>query len=951
MSLEKKFFKYGLLALPLMAIGCAESSNESTNALIVNIDGGQKVRLEVIADDIIHVSATPNADFSTKESLITVPISEKVAFQRSDNDSTATISTASLSAVVNKHTGVVAFYNADGSLILSEDEGRYFEERVYDGKVDGLTFQQRWLPTPDEAFYGLGQHQADEFNYRGKNEELYQYNTKVSIPFIVSSRNYGILWDNYSLTRFGDKRDYAQLNEAFKVYDKNGNEGGLSSHWTPAPKSNAQPLDRTEPYLYFENLKANKELLPKDFPLQGAKVSFDGFLEPSETGTYRFLIYYAGYTRVFIDDVELFPEIWRTAWNPNSRKFSLDMEAGKKVKLHIDWQPDGGESYCALRALSPVPDAEQNKLSFWSQNGDQMDYYFINGKSMDDVISGYRTLTGKAQIMPNWAMGYWICRERYRTTEDILTVLNEFRSRHLPVDNIVQDWNYWEDDQWGSHEFDRARYPDPKAMIDSVHALDAHLMISVWPKFYINTDHYKEFDQKGWMYQQAVVDSIYDWIGYIGSFYDAYSADARKLFWDQMNEHLYSLGIDAWWMDASEPNVRDCTDIEYRKKLCGPTALGTSDKYFNAYALENAEAIYDGQRSVNDSSRVFLLTRSGFAGQQRYSTATWSGDIATRWEDMKAQISAGLNFAVSGVPFWTMDIGGFCVENRYMAAQQLYEAKGFVNDDLKEWRELQTRWFQFGMFCPLFRTHGQWPVREIYNLAPESDPLYKSQEFYLKLRYKLMPYVYSLNGMVHFNDYTIMRPLVMDYAADFDAVKNIGDQFSLGSSIMVAPVTTYKTRSRNVYLPAGQSWYDLYSGKTIAGGQNIEADAPYERIPAFIPAGAIIPLGADIESTRDHKGHDLTVFVYAGKNGNFTLYEDEGTNYNYEKGQCAFIDFAYDDAAHTLEISDRRGDFPGMAQSRNITVVLVSADNAIALDNTATGKTVEYNGTKTVVEL
>ncbi|MDE6511382.1 MAG: alpha-xylosidase, partial [Muribaculaceae bacterium] len=339
------------------------------------------------------------------------------------------------------------------------------------------------------------------------------------------------------------------------------------------------------------------------------------------------------------------------------------LEAGKRVPIKIEWEPNGGVAYCSLRAYNPRDPKEQMKMSWWGEMQDGIDYYFVYGDDMDEIISGYRTLTGKAPIMPKWAMGYWQSREKYNTQEEVLSTLAEFRRRGIPIDNIVIDWLHWKQDSWGSHEFDRDRFPDPKGMVDTIHDMNARVMISVWPKFYVTTDHYKEFDEKGWMYKLPVQDSIRDWVGpgYLGSFYDAYDPEARKLFWSQINDHYVPLGIDAWWMDASEPNIRDCTDIQYRKDLITPTALGPSTKYFNAYALVNADAIYNGQRETNPDKRVFLLTRSGFAGLQRYSTATWSGDIATRWEDMKAQISAGLNFAMSGIPWWTMDIGGFCV--------------------------------------------------------------------------------------------------------------------------------------------------------------------------------------------------------------------------------------------------------------------------------------------------
>ena len=646
-----------------------------------------------------------------------------------------------------------------------------------------------------------------------------------------------------------------------------------------------------------------------------------------------------------MDNEPVVEERWRTAWNPNSYKFEYHLKEGERVPIRVEWEPDGDVSYIALKALSPVPEEEQNKLSLWSEMGNGIDYYFVAGNSMDEVISGYRTLTGKSQIMPKWAMGFWQSRERYKTQDELLETLAEFRKREIPIDNIVQDWSYWPEAEWGSHKFDKERFPDPKGMVDKIHEMNARIMISVWPKFYMNTDHYKAFDKNGWMYQQAVKDSIRDWIGqgYIGSFYDAYAEGARKLFWKQLEENLYSLGIDAWWMDASEPNIQDNTDMDYRKKLCGPTALGPSTKYFNAYSLVNAEAIYDGQRSVNPDDRVFLLTRSGFTGIQRYSTAVWSGDIGTRWEDMKAQISAGLNFALSGIPYWTMDIGGFCVEKRYEQAQHYYNATGIENEDLKEWRELNARWSQFGAFVPLFRSHGQFPYREVFNIAPEDHPAYQSMVYYNKLRYRLMPYIYSLAGMTYFNDYTIMRALVMDHGKDPE-VNDIGDQYMFGDMLMVCPVYEYKATGRTVYFPATTGWYDFYTGKFIDGGQKQRVDAPYSRIPLFVKEGAIIPFGPEIQYSDEKKPEHITLYVFAGKNGTFSLYEDEGVNYNYEKGAYAIIRFNYDDATKTLVIGDREGSFEGMLQERRFNVVYVDKNRPQAVDPDAKGIEVVYTG-------
>ena len=584
-----------------------------------------------------------------------------------------------------------------------------------------------------------------------------------------------------------------------------------------------------------------------------------------------------------------------------------------------------------------------------------MDYYFIAGKNMDEVISGYRTLTGKAPVYPKWVLGFWQSRERYQSSKDIEENMKKFRDLKIPVDNIVQDWNYWKLDSWGSHEFEAARYPNPQAMLDSVHALHGRFMISVWPKFYDTVKNYKELDAKGWMYHQAIKDDIHDWLGFRGSFYDAYDAGARKMFWRQMDENLYTkykFGIDAWWMDASEPNVRDCTPMWYRKALSGPTALGTATEYFNAYSIVNADAIYNGQRSVNPNQRVFLLTRSGFAGEQRYSTATWSGDIATRWEDMRAQMTAGLNYSMAGLPFWGMDQGGFCVENRYVAAQQEFDKTGKENADLKEWRELQARWNQFGCFVPLYRAHGQWPLREVWNIAPADHPAYKTIVAYDKLRYRLMPYLYSMAGMVHLKDYTMMRGLVMDFNGD-EKVLDIKDQWMFGSALMACPVGEYQKYSREVYLPKQKGWYDFYTGAYHAGGQTIVADAPYDKIPVFIPEGAILPIGPEMQWSDEKKPELIDLYVYAGKDGSYTLYEDEGTNYNYEKGKYAVIDFKYDDARKQITIGARKGSFDGMLQKRRFNIILVDQkkQQGVNLAKSPKGKVVKYAGQAMTVKL
>ena len=592
-SHKKMKLSHSFLMASLLLASCSRNTGveQTSDGVVVHLTQSsptdtRQVRLQVLGERLIHVSATPERKFSKKESLVVLPQSAKTDYSVEERDDSVFVRTAQLTAAVSRQTGVVRFSDASGRLLLAEaEDGRSFSPIEIEG-TRAYTVRQVFASTADdEGLYGLGQHQSDEFNYKGRCEELFQYNTKVSVPFIVSTEGYGVLWDSYSLCRFGNPRPYAQLGDIFDLRDKDGKEGALTGTYQPAQ---GETLVRREDSLYFECNDREARLqrvvnLPVDFPFGGSSVTYEGELEAKADGLHRFLLYYAGYVKVYLNDELVVPERWRAAWNPNSFKFTADLKAGQRVPLRVEWLPDGGKSFFGLRALAPETEEERQQMSWWSEMQEQEDYYFVGGATMDEVISGYRTLTGKAPVMPRWAMGYWQSRERYKTQDELLETMGEFRRRQIPIDNIVLDWFYWPEDQWGSHEFDATRFPNPKAMVDSVHAMNGHMMISVWPKFYANTEHFREFDKQGWMYRQAVEDSIRDWVGpgYVGSFYDAYSEGARKLFWGQMREHLYPLGIDAWWMDASEPNVTDCTDMEYRKALCGPTALGPSAQYFN----------------------------------------------------------------------------------------------------------------------------------------------------------------------------------------------------------------------------------------------------------------------------------------------------------------------------------------------------------------------------------
>lgn len=905
-----------VVVLVLSACSRQEPVSKTDHGIIIRLPEGNEsrlIRLEVISDKIIRVSATSTDSFSTVESLMLVPaLNKSTAFKVTEGKKEVTVATSQLSARVTLNTGEVTFADTSGKMLLQEVEGggKRFKAKKLDGTTV-FTIQQRFESPDDEAFYGLGGHQNGQMNYKNDDVEMVQHNIVDVVPFLYSSKNYGILWDNYSISKFGDSRDYLPLN-SLQLFDKKGQPGGLTATYYVEGKVWKEAVEDKIDYEFLETPQLDN--FPQDVAKKG-KVIWEGSFSSEVEGAHKFLVYASGYFKVWIDNT-LIMDKWRQNWNPWTNKFRVDHKKGQKHSIKIEWDPDHG-GYLAVKHLDPIAPAEQARLSLWSEAADQIDYYFVKGDNADDVIKGYRTLTGKAPIAPKWALGFWQSRERYKTQQEIIDVVKEYRKRKIPLDNIVLDWQYWEDDKWGSHEFDAKRFPDPKGMIDLLHhELHAHLMISVWPKFNKGTDNYKEMDRRGFLFTNNIEMKRKDWvgIGYESTFYDPFNPEAGKLFWKQIDEHLNRIGIDAWWLDATEPDMYSNLSIEARKANMNPTAIGPGEKYFNAYSLPNAKSVYEGQRASSPGKRVFILTRSAYAGQQRYGATTWSGDVGSRWSDFLDQIPAGVNFSLSGIPYWTMDIGGFAVENRY------YNLTG---ETAKEWRELNTRWFQFGAFCPIFRSHGQFPFREIYNIAPEGTKEYASMVYYTKLRYRLMPYIYSLAGAAYHDDYTIMRGLVMDFNYD-PKVRDIADQYMFGPSIMVAPVHAYKATSRKVYLPAGMAWYDFYSGKRYEGGQTITIDAPLERIPLFVKEGSVIPAGPEIQYTTEKPAALITLYVFPGKHASFTLYEDENTNYNYEKGKFATIVFDYDDATRTVAIRDRKGSFPGMLEKRNFDVVWVS---------------------------
>jgi alpha-D-xyloside xylohydrolase len=922
--------------LAALMLSCSKFEKLSDGVVIKPSDGkGVKaVKLRVVSDEIIQVIATPADTFSREKSLMVLPnLDTSTNWKAEESDGVVHITTPKLHARVSLTTGEVEFTDASGQPLLKEKAGggKTFEPVSIQGEND-YHISQVFESPQDESFYGLGAHQNGQMDYKGQDVELAQHNIVDVVPFLYSSKNYGILWDNYSISKFGDPREYGELNTV-ALYDKDGNPGGLTADYYVEDKIKKSKVEDVINYEFLETPQVDS--FPIDVSNRG-KVIWQGFFSSEKEGVHKFKVYASGYFKVWIDK-QMIMDKWRQNWNPWTNKFTVDCKQGQRHAIRIEWIPDS-KGYLSVKHLDPYPLEDQNRLALSSEVGEEINYYFIAGKNADEVIKGYRKLTGKAPIIPIWAAGFWQSRERYRNQKELIDVVKEYRKRKIPLDNIVLDWQYWEDPKWGSHEFDLTRFPDPQGMINELHHdLHAHLMISVWPKFNKGTQHYEEMSKKGFLFTRNIEKKRKDWvgIGYESTFYDPFNEEAGKLFWKQIDNKLNVLGIDGWWLDATEPDIHSNLSIEERKVNMNPTALGPGSKYFNAYSLMNAKGVYEGQRKSSPDKRVFILTRSAYAGQQRYGAVTWSGDIVSRWSDFRDQISAGVNFSLSGIPYWTMDIGGFAVERRY------YNATG---ETLREWRELNTRWFQFGAFCPVFRSHGQFPFREIYNIAPAGSLEYNTMVYYDKLRYRLLPYIYSLAGHSYFDDYTIMRGLVMDFNED-PKTHRIDDQYMFGPSLLVNPVHEFNARQRKVYLPNTSGWYDFYSGKYYVGGQTLTAEAPLDRIPVFVKEGSIIPAGPDIQYTNEKPADPLTIYVFTGKDASFSLYEDEGDNNNYEKGKYAMIPMKYDEATHTLSVGEREGSFNGMLQERKLEIVWVAKDEPVGVGSTAPShKAVLYAG-------
>lgn len=577
--------------------------------------------------------------------------------------------------------------------------------------------------------------------------------------------------------------------------------------------------------------------------------------------------------------------------------------------------------------------------------GDCSDYYFMYGGNADGVIAQMRDLTGQVPMLPLWAYGYFQSRERYKTQEEIVGVVEKYRDLKVPLDGIIQDWQYWGPDSlWNCMSFDKKTFPDPKGMVDRIHKLNAHLMIVAWPGFAPATKQFKEFTKK------KMLINFDTWPPNAGTKpYDPYNPEARDIYWDYLNKGVFSFNTDAWWLDSSEPDHINVQEKDFDQ----PTFLGSFRSVINAFPLEHVKGIYEHQWATTSDKRVVILTRSAFAGQQRYGANTWSGDIVSSWETLQKQIPAGLSFSLSANPYWNADIGGFFLWN--------FNKSNPLKNCL--YRELYVRWIQFGVFTPMMRSHGTDAPREIYQFGNRGETEFDAIEKAICLRYSLLPYIYSTAREVNHHSGSIMRALFMDFAADKNT-HDITDEYLFGNSILVAPVIDpmyasnvdtkdySQVKTKPVYLPKGSGWIDFWTGEKQVGGQTVQKATPIDIIPLYIKAGSIIPWGPKVQYAAEKKWDNLEIRVYPGANGEFTLYEDENDNYNYEKGMNSTITMKWDDQSKTLTIGDRKGSFNGMLKSRTFNIIFVSQQNGTGVNQVLRfTKTVHYNGKAKSIKL
>jgi alpha-D-xyloside xylohydrolase len=840
-----------------------QSAKKDATGVTIRLQTGV-MRLEACDERTIHVVYSPTDALPDSKEIAVIRKWTPVPFEWHEEPGKLTLTLAKVSVDLNRASGGLSFRDVSGKTLLQEPaEGGKLITDPKPGANNLPTIyraQQTFLAPADERLFGLAEGQDGTWNWRGMPIELRQLNTQTAFPVMVSSYGYGLFWNNASLTDFN-------------------------------------PVDEEVP------LSANNAAAPATGPtateqLPGAVSGSDGAARGSGRSGRGGVIRAGSYLTGEAGDYVFFAK-------DGDRRNDIGIEVNGRViaRVQNQWTPYTVAGKITLPAHTSVPvrlvgGGRTAKLyarslgstttfrSHWAQ---AIDYYFFAGPGLDDVVAAYRKATGAAPLWPKWAFGFWQCRERYSSQQQILDTVAEFRRRQIPIDLIVQDWQYWGPHGWGAYEWDTSKYPEPKKMIASLHEEHVKFMISAWSN--PGAPSKAAADMKS----QKYVIAGTDWI-------DQFNPAARERRWQHLNDAFFKIGTDAFWQDATEP-ADDGNVLAGKQDF-----LGSGDMYRNAYPLVANQTVYEGARAANPEKRVVTLTRSAYPGQQRYATALWTGDVAGNWETFRRQIPAGLNVSIAGLPYWTTDCGGF------FRPRDQYQSDDYA--------DLLTRWFQFATFCPVQRIHGYQSETEFWKYPKAQATLIA----YDKLRYRMLPYIYSLAWRVTHDNDTMMRPLVMDFRADGVAA-DIADQYMFGPAFLVSPVMQPRAVTRELYLPNSANWINFWTGEAVAGGKRVTIESPEEQIPLFVRAGSIVPFGPEQQYVDEKTADPIELRVYRGADGGFTLYEDEGDSYRYENGDYSTIPISWNEAAKTLTIGERAGEFAGMLKERTFRVVWVRQGN------------------------
>ena len=821
----------GISCASALPTGAAVTSFEvQASKATVNETSGT-LHFTFVTPRVVRVVFSPPGVTPKLQNFVVRQKGAAVAVKNRSNSENVILQTAGMTVRISRAQGNVSFRGPHGAALLAEPStgGHCFVQP--DGHGAGPDPQQTFEAAAHEVILGLAQTQDGLWNRRGMPIELRQLNTQCAVPLLVSSKGYGIMWNNASLTEFNPVDQQVSLN----------------------PRK------------------------------QGA-------FKPLKTGTYVLMV--RGGNRAREIGIKLNGHLIadiQNMWVPYTISAKVRLIAGRLYHLAIVGGGGGTTLWQRLRG---------HKTVFRAGTGNAIDYYFFAGPTPGDVIKSYRSLTGAAPMLPRWAYGFWQCRERYSSQQQILQRAAEFRTLRIPVDLIVQDWRYWGHWGWSAFRFSSAHYPNPAAMLQQLHGMHFHYMISVWQN---NTYHSAPYLPK-------LNGAIKGWL-------NVFNPAAARVRWYHMKRAFFNIGVDAWWQDATEPGDDG-------------NALGTMERR-NAYPLFANQNLYYSQRATSSAKRVVILSRSAYLGQQRAAAVTWSGDIGGTWQYYRRQISAGLNFCAAGIPYWTTDTGGF-----FRPADQ-YTSKAY--------HELLVRWFEWSTFCPILRIHGWESRTEMWNYGKSTMALLRRFDIF---RYRMLPYIYSVAWNVTHNGASIMQPLMMVFPNDRKAAA-ASHEYMFGPDFLVAPVLQPMVGGQghtSVYLPAGVTWINFWTGKIVVGGQTVSVKNPLSQMPLFVRAGSLLPLGPQMQWATQKAADPIELRVYPGASGRFTLYEDQNNNYNYEKGMYATIPLSYSAATHTLTIGTRQGSFPGMRKARTFDVAWVGPANATGIRPAAHTVLVRYSG-------